>query len=302
MDVGKLPTTENLLLLMSNQPSSKTEPPIPDATPGMIWQRVSESVILIITGLIMLYYHGSGLIVHYLREDFRPYLLWGAVGLIVVGIFHLWFARATTTGESRTESGTIGIAGRGAWLVWIIAMAPMAWGLAHTTHRYSTDSAARKGLFDDAASLATGLPLAGGASLLENASQNEDGYYRLGLDQIFFSALYEEDRDALSGVMIELESMATQRPGGEAVIRLYDLLVMCCAADARAVGIDARYAPMIPDELLTAMNEAGEQQQPLWLRIRGTLDFGKTDSGQWAAFLSVDGQEVIPPPTTPFDD
>lgn len=287
---------------MSEPPLSNTAPPIPDATLGMIWQRVSESVILLITGAIMLYYHGSGLIVHYLREDFRPYLLWGGVALIVVGVFHLWFARVTTTGESRTESEIYGNAGRGSWLVWIIVMAPMAWGLAHTTHRYSTDSAARKGLFDDAATLATGLPLAGGASLLESASQNEDGYYRLGLDQIFFSALYEEDREALSGIMVEIESMATQRPGGQPVIRLYDLLVMCCAADARAVGIDARFTPMLPNELLTAIEEAGNQQQPMWLRIRGTLDFGKTDSGQWAAYLTVDSHNVIPPPTTPYDE
>jgi len=287
---------------MSDQPLTNTAPPIPDAAPGMIWQRVSESSIMIITGAVMLYYQGSGLIVHYLREDFRPYFLWGGVALIVVGIFHLWFARASTTGESTSESETYGNAGRGAWLVWIIVMIPVVWGLAHTTHRYSTDSAARKGLFDDAAALATGLPLADGASLLASAPQNEEGYYRLGLDQVFFSALYEEDRQALGGVMVELEAMATLRPGGEPVIRLYDLLVMCCAADARAVGIDARFAPVVPDELLTAIKEAADQQQPLWLRISGTLDFGKTDSGQWAAFLTVDSHKEVPPPTTPFDE
>lgn len=285
---------------MSQQSSSA--PPIPEAAPGKIWQRVSESTILIITGTVMLYYHGSGLIVHYLREDFRPYLLWGGVALLVVGIFHLWFSHVTTAGESDAESDTFGSAGRGAWLVWIIVMLPMVWGLAHTTHRYSTDSAARKGLFDDAATLATGLPMAGGAALLENAPQNEEGYYRLGLDQIFFSALFEEDREALGGVMVELEAMATPRPGGQPVIRLYDLLVMCCAADARAVGIDARYSPVIPEELITALNDAGSQQQPLWLRVSGTLEFGKSDNGQWAAYLNVDHQKVVPPPTTPFDE
>ncbi|QQL44759.1 hypothetical protein [Sulfuriroseicoccus oceanibius] len=276
--------------------------PSPEATRGAVIRRLSESAVMAVLGGILLWYHASALVVHYLREDFRPYMLWGGVGLLVVAAFHAWFAKARVSGESTVSEARGGLAGPAAWVVWLVAMVPIFAGLAFTTHKYSTSAAARKGLFDDPASLASGAAIMNATALLEYAQQSPDGYYQLALDQVFFTALYEEDRNLLQGTMIELDAMATVRPGATNSLRLYDLMVMCCAADARAVGVDARFDTGIPEDLVETITTATQAQEATWIRVQGTLDFEQTQPGRWAAFVVVDTHEIIPAPATPFDD
>jgi len=276
--------------------------PSPEATRGAVLRRLSEAAVMAVLGVILLWYHASALVVHYLREDFRPYMLWGGVGLLVVAAFHAWFAKARVTGESAASEAKGGLAGPAAWVVWVVAMVPIFAGLAFTSHKYSTSAAARKGLFDDPASLASGAAIMNATALLENTDQSADGYYLLALDQVFFTALYEEDRKLLEGTMIELDAMATIRPGATDTLRLYDLMVMCCAADARAVGVDAKFELGIPEDLVETITTATQAQQATWIRVRGTLEFEQSQPGRWAAFLVVDTHELIPAPATPFDE
>lgn len=277
-------------------------PPSHHAARGAVIRRLSEATLMTALGSVLLWYHGSALVVHYLREDFRPYMLWGGIGLLVVAAFHAWFANARVTGESDESERRTGLAGHGGWIVWLVAMLPFFAGLAFTTHQYSTESAARKGLYDDPASLATGIPMMNAEALLEFADQSEDGYYLLALDQVFFSALYDTDRDALDGTMVEIDAMATVRPGELASLRLYDLMVTCCAADARAVGLDARFDSGIPEDVIESITTATQAQQATWIRIRGTLAFEQTQPGRWAALIEVDTHEFIPAPASPFDE
>jgi hypothetical protein len=67
-------------------------------------QRIVFSLVVLTWAAVLLYFFGSGRIVKYLAPDFRPLVLYGGLGLAVLGLFVLLTAgEKSSCGHDHSE-------------------------------------------------------------------------------------------------------------------------------------------------------------------------------------------------------
>jgi len=228
--------------------------------------RLLEAAVLVAVGLVLLYFHASGRIVFYLRENFRDYALAGAVCLIVSGFFHARFFRYGLRGaENAGRDGTLP-----AWLPWMVVLLPMAAGMAVTRDAYSSEAIQRKAMNAPVAdSRAPEVAIYSrwilSQPLEERYEQSEDGAYLIPMEELFFSGADAGVRELFSGLEIDITAQVMKErkrnPDGRR-LRIYDKVITCCAADARALGF-----AVVFDKPAPAVEEGA------WFRARGTLQY-----------------------------
>ncbi len=101
---------------------------------------------------------------------------------------------------------------------------------------------------------------------LENLlSKNESGDYKITVPEIFYTGGDASLQKVLKGKPFETTGQAMKEMKNNDLgnrMRLYQLFMECCAADARPLSIPVEFPEQVP-----AFKETG------WYRVRGTLDF-----------------------------
>lgn len=229
-------------------------------------QRVVEGLVLVAVGLLILYFHGSGRVVHYLRENFRNYTLVGATVSVLLGLFHLLMARVRVRGAvERPVDMPLPW-----WAPLGVVLVPALIGASFTVDGFSSDAIQRKAMSAPVAE--SGAPEVAiytrwilGEPLDQRYETTSSGAYRIPVEEIFFSGADAAVRELFGGLEVEVVAQVKEErrrnPDGRR-LRLFETVITCCAADARALGFAAEFDGTAPDLA------AGE-----WLRVRGVLHY-----------------------------
>lgn len=257
-------------------------------------RRIFFSLSVLLWAGAILYFYGSGRMVHYLVSDFRPIALFGGLGLAVMGSFNLLTARRDAScGHDHAEEHDHEGGDMNPIASLILMIAPVGLSIFWTTDEFSQSTLARKGLYDSApnatesAFFATMLPPLTMAEIEKGHRRTADDYLQFDLMEIFFATGDREMQGLLNGLQIETEGRIvvekTDNPNGSRM-RLYRIFMTCCAADSRAIPIILEFGkepPQLPDNG--------------WVKVAGKMSFPE-ENGTLQAVLQVDRATVAEAP------
>lgn len=222
---------------------------------------------------VLLYFHASGRIAKYLAPDFRLIALAGGLGLAVLGLFNLLYARVSATcGHDHGDDASCHdheAPDLHPLVVFTLMLLPVGLAVAWTKDEYSASTLARKGLYESASSspafLADALPPLTREEIEKHHTKTPDGYYQFSLMELYFATGDRELQGALGGLKVETEGRLIEEkvrnPHGTRK-RLYRLFITCCAADSRAVPIVLEFG-----------NTPPEYPENAWVKVAGTMTF-----------------------------
>jgi uncharacterized repeat protein (TIGR03943 family) len=235
-------------------------------------QRILFSLAVLVWSGVLLYFHASGRINHYLAPDFRPIAFIGGLGLAVLGLFNLLTAGQAADcghdhgGEAHDHEAS-DIHPLAALLIMIL---PLTLSVAWTKDEYSAAALSRKGLYDAPAEantsfLASAMPPLTREMIEQSHRKTPDGFHEFNLMELFFATGDRELQAAIDGMKVETEGRwideKTRNPRGTRK-RLYRLFITCCAADSRAIPIVLEFGKTPP-----GLPENG------WVKVAGTMRF-----------------------------
>jgi uncharacterized repeat protein (TIGR03943 family) len=259
-----------------------------------VLQRSLLSLTMIAWGGLLLYFFASDRIAKYLAPDFRPLVLAGGLGLVVIGLFNLLTCRELAAcghdhapGEPHDHDHD----GPNPLTAILIMIVPVAFSVAWTRDAFSLDTVMRKGLQDapsEAGSsfLANSLPPLTKEIIEQQHPADENGFRTFGLMELFYASADTEIRQLIDGMPVAVEGRLV--PDGDSPPtqqRLYRLFITCCAADSRPIPIIARFR-----------EEAVPPLEPnTWVRLSGVITYPDEGRGP-EPVLKVDFAEVTEPP------
>ncbi len=123
---------------------------------------------------------------------------------------------------------------------------------------------------------------------LENLlSKNENGDYKITVPEIFYTGGDTSLQGVLSGKPFETTGQAMKESKNNDLgnrMRVFQLFMECCAADARPLSIPVEFADGVPDF-----------KEMRWYRLRGTLDFEMRDEVSVPLFKASTFDEIDAP-------
>lgn len=237
-------------------------------------RRIFFSLSVLLWAGALLYFYGSGRLIHYLVSDFRPIALFGGLGLAVLGTFNLLTARQTAScGHDHSEGDDHDHEGgdMNPIVSLLLMAAPVALSMVWTIDEFSQATLARKGLYDGGPSateskfFATMLPPLTLEEIEKGHRRTADGYLEFNLMELFFATGDRELQGLLNGLEIETEGRIVEEkvnnPNGTRM-RLYRVFMTCCAADSRAIPVILEFGkepPLLPDNG--------------WIKVAGKMTF-----------------------------
>jgi uncharacterized repeat protein (TIGR03943 family) len=249
-------------------------------------RRVLFSLSVLLWAGAILYFYGSGRMMHYLVSDFRPIALVGGLGLAVMGSFNLLTSRRTAScGHDHADEHDHEGGDMNPFASLILMVAPVGLSMIWTIDEFSQATLARKGLYDDApnptenAFFSTMLPPLTMEEIEKGHRRTADGYLEFNLMELFFATGDRELQGLLNGLQIETEGRIVMEkvnnPYGTRM-RLYRIFMTCCAADSRAIPIVLEFGKEPP-----VLPENG------WVKVAGKMTFPE-ENGTLQAVLEVD--------------
>ena len=236
-------------------------------------QRIVFSLVVLTWAAVLLYFFGSGRIVKYLAPDFRPLVLYGGLGLAVLGLFVLLTAgEKSSCGHDHSEGDPHDheASDMNPFTSMALMLVPILFAVANTKDSFSLAALSRKSLFDEPLSnnvfLAENLPPLTMADIEKTHKKSEAGFYEFNLMELYFAAGDPEIQKLLNGFKVETEGrLVMEKENNEAGNRrrLYRLFITCCAADARAVPIIIDFGNETPPTIA----------ENAWVKISGTVTF-----------------------------
>ena len=271
---------------MSHSRTSTTLTPIVHGLAAITW------------GTVPVWFYATGRIAAYLKGPFQVYALIGGLGLIVLGLFCILTARQTA-GEScghdhgHTHEGEEhNHQDQNPWVTLLLMIIPVLAGLAFTKDDFSAEFVERRSRASSAQSLDrlfANLPPYTRETLERNTRKDSEGNFLVEMTQLFWSGSDEEMREVMDGIPIALDGKITREseeldPEGKR-LRLYKLMMTCCAADAAVIGVPVEFEGPLP-----------EFPSGRWVRITGTIAY-ETREEEPTAFIKVKSiTETEPPP------
>ncbi len=212
-------------------------------------------------GLLYLYF--SERVIAFLHPSFRPLvLISGLVLAVLAGLYYILVKPASCCGGHDHEghhhdhddhAHSHGGLTLGRWMAFIVVLLPMLSALAFSPDQFGANTLKNRLPIEDVSLLpnrmgemsSEWLPLPGMegeamGSLVDYLPKSEDGFVQIEVVDLMHGAEDETLRGELTDLPVELigQSMpaSTNNPKQDR-FRLNRLFMMCCAADARPVGI-----------------------------------------------------------------
>lgn len=237
-------------------------------------RRVVYSLAVLVWSAVMLYFYASGRVNKYLATDFRPLVLFGGLGLGVLGLFNLLTAwHEADCGHDHHEDGGAHDHERGSLHplnALLLMITPVALSVAWTKDEYSVAALSRKGLYETPGNIVS--PFDSASKLPESFDdiakfyrKTPDGFFELDLMELFFATGDRDFQSLLDGLKVQtvgrLIDEKIRNPNGSRM-RLYRLFITCCAADSRAIPIILEFTGPVPDF-----------PDNSWVKVSGTMRF-----------------------------
>jgi hypothetical protein len=124
-------------------------------------------------------------------------------------------------------------------------------------------------------------------TLEKTTSKASDGAYMLNIFELFFTAGDTVQEKVVNGLYVETEAKLRSEPNRNENgkrMRLFRLMMTCCAADAQAVPMTIEFEGDLPD--------IGHNS---WVRVAGTMSYER-EGGEVYPLLKVKRIEEIPVP------
>lgn len=249
-----------------------------DAAAGGKTGAFVSCALLALWGGVMLYFHGSGRIEHYLtgKGPFRVQCLLTGIGLLLLAAVNFRNALlGKTAGDHHGPTTTAAALGMAAALGLPVILATL-----RTPDRYSDAFVMMKSHAAPAPPLPVETkatpPPAFTIEELERLSggRTAEGNIPLGLADVFQLASQPADmREVLESTRIETLGQAMRDPADPTHWRLSRLLITCCAADARAVSVSVEFE-----------GDPSQWRQLGWYRATGTLRVEDMNGGRMPVF------------------
>lgn len=250
-------------------------------------------------GAVPVWFYATNRIQHYLQGQFQVYALAGGLGLIVLGLFCLLTARQTTAcGCGHDHDHDHGDDGhthqdQNPWVTLLLMIIPILAAVGLTKDDFSPEFVERRSRASSAQSLQAlfaNLPPYTRETLERNTQKDEAGNFRIELTQLFWSGTDEEMRAVIDGIPVALEGKITREaeeldPAGRR-LRLYQLMMTCCAADAAVIGLPVEFGSTPPTF------PPGD-----WVRVTGTVAYEELEEGP-SAYIKVTTIEEAPAPVS----
>lgn len=236
-------------------------------------QRILFAVIVLVWAAVLLYFYTSGRIGKYLAPDFRPFTLYGGLGLAVMGLFVLLTAHDNgSCGHDHSEGDPHDHEASEMLPLTSVCfmLVPLLFAVVFTKDGFSVQALSRKALYDAPLSnplfLASDLPPLTIEDIEKTHRKNEAGFYEFNLMELYFAVGDPELQKLINGMKVETEGrlvMEKENNQNGKRRRLYRLFITCCAADARAVPIILDFG----DAAIPVIEENA------WVKVSGTVTF-----------------------------
>ncbi len=260
-------------------------------------ERRVMSVIVVLIGALLLYFYQHEKLSGYLKEKFHIYVLIGGLAALVMAVFSFLTAGMESDcghdhGDGNDEEGCDDHEHGGdmnPFVALMIVALPMFFSLSWTTHGISEarqDALSEKDVSSADFSF-TDLPPFTLETLEKSTSKAPDGAFMLNIFELFFTAGDTVQEKVVNGLYVETEAKLrnepNRNPDGKRM-RLFRLMMTCCAADAQAVPMTIEFEGETPD--------IGHNS---WVRVAGIMSYERQD-GVVYPLLKVKRIEEIPVP------
>lgn len=257
-------------------------------------RRVMSVVVLMIAALLLYYYQHEKL-GGYLKEKFHIYVLIGGLAASVVGLFSFFTAGVEGDcghnhgdDEDECDDHEHG-SDMNPFVGLMIVAVPMFFSLSWTTHGVSEarqDALSQLNVSSADFSF-NQLPPFTLETLEKTTTKAPDGAYMLNIFELFFTAGDTVQEKVVDGLYVETEAKLRSEPNRNENgkrMRLFRLMMTCCAADAQAVPITIEFEGDLPD--------IGHSN---WVRVAGIMSYER-EGGEVYPLIKVKRIEQIPVP------
>jgi uncharacterized repeat protein (TIGR03943 family) len=259
-------------------------------------KRLLTLITLLLWGGTMLYFWWSGRIASYLHPQFHPYVLAAAAGLLLLAVLWWWASRETDAGcgdcgchhdhdEEQPRSRLSG----GALFAFLVLLLPLSAAAFISPSQFGEAMVMNRGIVTDISQLPSAeKPGAGWEDApawdesiedvdmtwdenreegVEYFTRRPDGSIQIETLDLLFAAQEPGLREEFENQRVSIVGQyVPPRGGAEGGFDLVRMFVVCCAADARPLGIKVTGGAV-------AVPRMG------WVRITGVARF--EDNGGW---------------------
>jgi len=256
-------------------------------------ERRVMSLVVLCVGALLLYFYQHEKLGNYLKDKFHIYVLIGGLVAMVMAIFS--FLTAGVEGccghdHGDDEDGAHEhTSDMNPFVGLVIVMMPIVCSLKWTTHGISeARQDALSGIDVSSADFAfNDLPPFTIETLEKTKTKAPDGAYQLNIFELFFTAGDTVQEKVINGLYVETEAKLRNEPNRNTNgkrMRLFRLMMTCCAADAQAVPMTIEFDGDTPD--------IGHNS---WVRVAGVMSYER-ENGVVYPLLKVKRIEEIPVP------
>ena len=263
-----------------------------------VLERRIMSLIVLSVGVLLLYFYQHEKLGNYLKDKFHIYVLLGGLVAMVMSVFSFITASVEAGcghdhdhdhGDDEDAHDHEHVSDMNPFVGFIIVLMPIIFSLQWTTHGISEarqdalseiDVSSADFAFND-------LPPFTIETLEKNKTKAPDGAYQLNIFELFFTAGDTVQEKVINGLYVETEAKLRNEPNrnkGGNRMRLFRLMMTCCAADAQAVPMTIEFDEETP--------EIGHNN---WVRVAGIMSYER-ENGVVYPLLKVKRIEEIPVP------
>ena len=278
-------------------------------------KRTLTLVTLLVWGVLMLWFWASGRIVAYLHPQFHPLVAGAGAALLLLAPAWWWATRDVTEGCSHCgghhghnhEKEPRSAMSAGAVFAFVVLLLPVSAAAFISPSQFGEVAVMNRGIVSSVSQLpASGpptpasledAPLLGDGEQLPEVDDWPDGqeegveYYSRGPDgaiqletiDLLFAAEEPGLRDEFDNQRVSIVGQYMPFPDGGTHFNLVRMMMVCCAADARPIGVavETRQAQHLP--------------RMGWIRVTGTARFFHR-GGLHEPRLTVEKIEEVPAP------
>jgi len=259
-----------------------------------VLERRVMSLAVMMIACVLLYFYQHEKLYGYLKEKFHIYVLIGGLAAMVVSVFTALTAGVEGGCGHDHEHDEEGhdhehASDMNPFVAFVIIALLIFFSLSWTTHGISEarqNALSERDVSSDDLVLDFLPPFT--LEMLEKSTmKSADGAYMLNIFELFYSAGDTDQEKVLNGLYVETEAKLRNEPNRNAEgnrMRLFRLMMTCCAADAQAVPMTIEF-----DGELTDIGHNS------WVRVGGIMSYER-EHGVVYPILKVKRIEEIPVP------
>lgn len=276
-------------------------------------KRILTFFVLLLWGAVLLSFRLSGRVASYLHPQFHAYVTVAGLGLLVLAGLWLWASRETDAachhcGGHDNDAGPRGRLTAGSLLAFAVLLLPVSAAFFLSPGQFGEAAVMNRGIVTDISQLPTAEPSSEGWETapawddksdsssapwpeekeegVEYFTRAPDGSIQLETIDLLFAAQEPALREEFANQRVSIVGQYVPPKGESGGFDLVRMFAVCCAADARPLGIKVVGAPV-------------KVPRMGWVRITGTAHFADRE-GTIEPSLELENIEEVEAPRETF--